>query len=241
VDGWDTQESEEIIVGRRRMRVGKRRPERRMPRVGWILAVVILLAAGVGAALWWRRPAASAPKQQADVIEPGGYRAVIQPKDVVTLGLQVQSVANEPVTLLAARITAPRGLTKMALTIIPVGQDNAGFALEGDLPASAPVHLGTDDASRSAIVAARFKVDCNVLLATDADTASIDDEEQIFVTVQVGQAQHDEELTPPAVGDLPWLTAAAQRACLDPVPTGKPDKPLPALPGGTPSPSATGG
>ena len=211
-----------------------------MPRLVWVLAVVVLLAAGVGAAtLWWRRPAASAPTQQEDVIEPGGYRAAIQPRNVITLGLQVQSIANEPVTLVQARITAPRGLTKMALTIVPVGQDNQGFALEGDLPASTPVRLGTDDATRSAIVAARFKVDCNALLATDSTAA--DDDEQIFVTVQVGQAEHEEELTPPAVGDLPWLTAAAQRACLDPVPTGKPESPLPALPGGTKSPTAAGG
>jgi hypothetical protein len=242
VDGWNTEELDQIVTGRRRTRAGKRRVVPGLPRTVWVLlTVVVLLALGAGAAvLWWKRPASSAPTQQADVIEPGGYRAAIQGKDIITLGLQVQSTAKEPVTLVSARILAPKGLNRLALTIVPVGVDNQGFALEGDLPTLSPVHLGTDDASRSAIVAARFKVDCKALLATDAATDT-SDSEQIFVTVQIGTREHEEELTPPAVGDLPWLTAAAQRACLDPLPTGRPDKPLPALPGGTESPSASGG
>ena len=71
--------------------------------------------------------------------------------------------------------------------------------------------LGTDPSNRNGIIAARFTVDCAGLLASGAATT-----EQIFVTVQVGTEQRVEELTPPVVGDTPWLTATAKRVCLDP-------------------------
>jgi hypothetical protein len=91
--------------------------------------------------------------------------------------------------------------------------------------------LGTTDTERNAIIAARFTVNCAGLLAEGAETG-----EQIFVTVQVGDEQREEEITPPVVGDEPWLFGTARLACTEPVPTGTPEPPLP--PDTTVEPSA---
>jgi hypothetical protein len=89
-----------------------------------------------------------------------------------------------------------------------------------------PVSLGTD-ASGRAIIAGRFKVDCGALQPVGAPTG-----EQILVTIQVGGQQRVEELTPPVIGDVPWLTASAHRICDDPPSTTAPDPPDPPLPTG---------
>ena len=81
------------------------------------------------------------------------------------------------------------------------------------------------------MLAARFTVDCAGLMATDGPVG-----EQIFVVVKQGSEQREEELTPPVVGDLPWLAATARRVCLDPLPTGTPEQPLPPLPDGEVTP-----
>lgn len=236
MSGWDTQDIEEIVVGGRRMRVGRRRSASRAKP--WLIAllVVILVGGGVGGYFWFTRttPADTIPNPA--VVAPGGYRADVNPDKTITVGLEVRNTANIPVTLLEARIVAPAGLTSTALTIIPSGSDNEGFSLDGDLPPSEPVQLGTDDSTRNAIIAARFTVNCDGLLATGAALT-----EEIYVIVKVGDEQREEGLTSPVVDDEPWLTATAKRACLDPVPTVSAEPPLPPLPddGPSPDPSAT--
>ena len=86
------------------------------------------------------------------------------------------------------------------------------------------MQLGTEATSRNGIIAARFTVDCAGLLAAGDDTG-----ERIFVTIQVDQEQRTEEITPPVVGDTPWLTATAKRVCLDPISTATAEPPLPPL------------
>jgi hypothetical protein len=135
-------------------------------------------------------------------------------------------VANVPVTLTQARIVPPSGLAKVIVTQVPTGEDNSGFALAGTLPASAPVRLGTNVSDRNAIILARFTVNCSQLPASGVPGG-----EQIFVTVQVDQQQREEELTPPAVGTVPWLTATARRLCTDPLPATSGQPQLPPLPG----------
>jgi hypothetical protein len=158
-------------------------------------------------------------------VAPGGFRASIGANKTITVGLEIRNAADVALTVVAARIVAPAGLTSVKLTVVPVGDENKGFALEGDLPPATPVDLGTEPTNRNGIIAARFTVDCAGLLAAGASTG-----EQIFVTVQVGKEQREEELTPPVVGDTPWLTATAKRVCLDPISTATAAPPLPPLP-----------
>ncbi len=228
--GWDTQDLEGIVQ-KRRMRGGTRRRGQRGPVVWIAIAVVALVVAGgIVFAVIQSRPKGLAALEGPAVIAPGGYNAQVGANDTVTVGLLVRNNSGEPLKLVSTRIVAPDGLTRNALTILPAGNDNTGFDLEGDLPALQPVQLGTDPATSDAIVAARYTVDCRALLAS---SHAVD--ETIFVTVELDGEQREYELTPPVLGDEQWLTAAAKRLCLDPVPTGgSSDQPLPPLPGGSP-------
>jgi hypothetical protein len=234
VDVWSPDETGEIIVGRRRMRGGRRRHQ--VPGVRpVIIAVVAVLVAGaaVGGYFWLIRPKGIAALPDPAVVAPGGFRASIGSANTITVGLEVRNVTDTPLTLAEAKVVPPAGLTLVKLSVAPTGPDNEGFALEGDLPASTSVNLGTAVADRNAIIAARFTVDCAQLPKADAFSG-----EQIFVTIQLGQERRTEELTPPVVGDTAWLTATARRVCLDPVPTGSAEPPLPALPNVTPTTGA---
>jgi hypothetical protein len=197
---------------------------------------VVALVVGGGAYLLFRPHSSglsSLPNPAVDAPQVGGFQATITGNNTITIGLEVRNQTDVTVTLLSARIVAPTGLTNTALTIIPVGAENQGFDLSGNLPPSKPIELGTGATNGNAIVAARYTVNCKTLLAA---TDNVD--EGIFVTVQVDGEQQEEEITPPAVGDRQWLSASAMRACLDPVPTGKTtDQPLPPQPGGS-SPSS---
>jgi hypothetical protein len=229
VDGWDTSDIEEIRVGARRMRVGRRRARKGPNPLTVTLVVLVLLAAAAGGGylLFFRDGNKGIPDPA--VVATGARKADLGPNNTVTIGLEVRNATNLPVTLLQARIVAPAGLTSTALTIMQPGTDNAGFDLTGDLPPSMPVELGTNDNNRSAIVAARFTVDCAGLLAPGASG------EQIFVTIQVAGQQREEEIAPPVVGNRPWLEASARQLCGAPLETTTSEKPLPALgPGETP-------
>lgn len=229
MSGWDTQDIE-VIVQKRHMRGGSRRAAGRGPVTWIVLAIVVLLVIGGGVFFYLKtRPTglAALPPQAIDA--PGGFNATVGANNTVTIGLEVRNETAVPVTLTSARIVAPAGLTNTALTILPTGNDNQGFALDGPLPKLQPVQLGTDASTSDAIVAARYTVDCKTLLS-NVGTVN----EAIFVTIQVDGEQREEEITPPVVGDVQWLTASAQRVCLDPVPTGGSTiQPLPPQPGST--------
>jgi hypothetical protein len=230
VSGWDTQDLESIVQ-KRRMRAGARRRGGRGPATWIALGLVALVVLGGGAYLLFRPHSSglsSLPDPAVDAPDAGGFQATISGNDTITIGLEVRNQTDVPVTLLSARIVAPTGLTNTAMTIIPVGTENKGFDLTGNLPASKPIELGTGATNGSAIVAARYTVDCKSLLAA---TNEVD--EAIFVTIEVDGEQKEEEITPPVVGDRQWLSASAMRACLNPVPTGSTtDQPLPPQPGG---------
>ena len=233
MDGWNSEGSDDIGVGRRRMRVGKRRPQRR--GFGWgatafVVAIVAVLAGGAYYVL--SRPKAQEGPLTQTVVAPGAFQATIGEDHTITVGLEIRNVSDAPVTVVAARIVAPPGLTSLGLALAATDDANSGFALDGDLPASTAIELGTDPADRNAILAARFTVDCAGLMATDGPVG-----EQIFVVVKQGDVQREEELTPPVVGDLPWLAATARRVCLDPVATDVPEQPLPPLPDGEVTPA----
>ena len=217
---WEADE--EITVGRRRRRAKRRREERaRSPKVVIPVTLVLVLAVAAGAYWWFSRPTGLATLPNPAVVSPGGFRASIGDDHTITVGLEVRNVADGPLTLVGARIVAPTGLTETALSILSPGPENEGFALTGPLPPVSPLRLGTDGLDRNAIVAARFSVNCPTVLASAAAT-----DEQIFVTIQVGPEKREDEVTPPVVGDLPWLTATAQRAC-NPLPDETPEPPLP--------------
>jgi hypothetical protein len=227
VDGWSSEEQDDIVVGRRRMRAGRRRPPVSRLRLPIIVVVALVLVAGaVFGVIWLRRPSGLAAISGPAVATPGGFRASIGSGNTITVGLQVRNVSNMSITLTQARIVAPGGLTKVAITLVPTGEDNKGFALDGSLPASGPVRLGTDLSNSNAIIVARYTVNCAGLPPTGNPGG-----EAIFVTVQVDQQQREEELTPPAVGTVPWLTATARRVCTDPLPTQSAKPPLGPLPG----------
>jgi hypothetical protein len=225
VDGWNTQGLEEIVVGKRRLRAKRRRGAGRGRVLAIVLIIVALLGLAGGGYYWFTRPRGLSALPNPAVVAPGGFRTNIDAKDTITVGLEIRNIADVPVTVISARITPPRGLTQVALVVVPPGTDNQNFTLGGTLPASQPVELGTKAGNRNAIVEARFTVACRSVPAQDEPVG-----EEIFVTIQVGSETRVEELTPPALGDVPWLTATAQRLCHDPVPTASADPPLPPLP-----------
>ncbi|HEX6873240.1 MAG TPA: hypothetical protein VF163_19255 [Micromonosporaceae bacterium] len=235
--GWDTSDVEEIVVGRR-MRVGRRRPVRGPAlRVVTAVVIVVLVGLGVGGYLWFNRPTGLAMIPDPAVVAPGGYRASIGAKNTITVGLEIRNVAEVPLTVTSAKIVAPRGLTVASVTLLTPGEGNQGFTLEGDLPALAPITLGTSAGDRNAILAARFTVDCSAI----SDAADVDGE-QIFVTIEVDGQARVEELTPPVLDDLPWLAGSARRVCVEPLPAESPEPPLPPLPApsGAPASPAAG-
>jgi hypothetical protein len=230
VGPWEPED--DISVGKRRRRPKRRREERsRSPKVVIPVTLALVLALAAGAYWWFTRPTGLAALPNPAVVAPGGFRASVGDDRTITVGLEVRNVADDPLTLVAARIVAPAGLTETALSILSPGPENEGFSLAGPLPAVSPLRLGTNATERNAIVAARFTVNCPAVLGSTAPA-----DEQIFVTIQVGQERREEEVTPPVVGDLPWLTATAQRAC-NPTPDETPEPPLPQ---DTPTPTPGG-
>lgn len=225
---WNSDDTETIAVGDRRMRV-----RRRLGRRGGIRPLVafgvvaLLVAGGVGYYFWSTRPTGLEALPNPAIVAAGGYQARVDANRTITVGLEIRNVTDVPVTAVSARIVAPSGLTAVGLAIVPPGEQNMNFALSGDLPPAAPVTLGTNGIDRNAIVAARFLVDCANLPESLAPTG-----EQIFVTVRLGTEQREEELTSPVVGTTPWLTATARSACVQPSASGPLPTPLPPLPSG---------
>ncbi len=224
VDGWSPDDTETIVVGDRLMRVRRRRQGRIRPLAAAVV-VALLIAAGVGTYFWLKRPTGLAALPGPAIVAAGAFQAKVGTDHTITVALEIRNTTDVSVTVTRARITAPTGLTQMALSLLPPGEQNKNLALGGDLPPATPVELGTNGVDRNAIVAARFRVECDHLPATDAPTG-----EQIFVTVRVGDEQQEEELTSPVVGDTPWLTATARSACVQPTVSGTFPSPLPPLP-----------
>jgi hypothetical protein len=231
VDPWAPDESV-VIRSKRRGRPKRRKVERRL----WVWALrigaVAVVLAMVGVGIWWlNRPTGLAALPNPAIDSPGGFRSTINTPDTFTVGLSVRNTAPGQVTLVAARIVAPIGVTSTAQSVLPTGAENAGFALEGELKSGGPVVLGP---GQDAVVAARYQVDCQALLASAEPT-----DEQIFVTIRVGTEEREEEIVVPVVGDVPWLTATATRVCIDPLPTGTPEPPEPPLDEVTPGPTGS--
>jgi hypothetical protein len=230
VDGWSSDEREEIAVGDRTMRV--RRRIRRRGGLGVVIAfaaVVTLVVVGYIVYQYQHRPRGLAALPNPAVIAPGGFRASVGTDSTITVGLEIRNTADVDVSVISARILAPSGLTGVELSLVSPGEGNRGFALDGPLPQSGVVTLGTEATQRNGILAARFKVDCTALPRPGAATG-----EQLFVTVRLGGEQREEELTSPVVNGTPWLTATARRACADPASSVPPPSPLPPLPATTP-------
>ena len=109
----------------------------------WIvLGVVVVVVAGlaVGGYLLFRPSGLAALPEQA-IVAPGGFRASIGANNTITVGLEIRNAADVPLTVVAARIVTPAFLTKVKLTVVPTGDGNKGFTLEGDLPPANPVEL----------------------------------------------------------------------------------------------------
>lgn len=197
--------------------------------MGWggtVLIAFVVGALAIGAYYWLSGPDEAPAGHTQAIVAPGGFQASISGNDTITVGLEIRNDSASPVTVLSARVVPPAGLTSVAVVVAPATEEGTiGFSLGGDLPESQPVQLGTEALDRNAVVAARFTVDCDALGATDGPTG-----EQIFVTVEQDGVQREEELTPPVVGEVPWLTATAERVCSDPVSTEPPEPPLPPLP-----------
>jgi len=224
VGAWEPDE--DIVVGKRRARPKRRMAERRkLPLLVGAAVVLALIAGGIVAYQVFKPKAGGlAALPNPAVVAPGPFRTAIGDDKSITVGLEVTSLAKAPVTIVGARIVPPVGLKAVSLTTVPAGPENEGFKLTGDLPPPTAVTLGPND---RAVVAARYTVDCAVLLAS-ADPL----DERIFVTIQVGSEQREDELTAPVVGPdanpVPWLTATARRACS---PGETPGSPEPTLPG----------
>jgi hypothetical protein len=226
VDGWSQDEPEEIMVGDRRMRVRRRMPQRsRSGAVIVLAAFVVLTVGGVGLYKWLNRPTGFAALPNPAIVAPGGFRASIGANRTITVSLEIRNISKVDLSVTSATLVAPAGLKSTVVTLIAPGELNQGLALDGDLPAMAPIRLGHDGPASNGFVAARFAVNCVALPAGTGPTG-----ERIFVTVQLGNESRQEELTPPVVGTTPWLTATARRACSDPAVAPSPPKPLEPLP-----------
>lgn len=223
MDGWNLDDQEEILVGDRRMRV-RRRVRRRCGRGLVIGAVVLVLIAGgaYGAYVWSHRPTGLATLPNPAVVAPGAFRASVGADQTISVGLEIRNTADVGITVSTARIVAPSGLETMGVSLVPPGEGNKGFALDGPLPPSAAIPLGTNGPDRNGVIAARFRVRCESLPKVGGPTG-----EQIFVTVQLGAEQRVDQVTPPVVNGTPWLTATARRACQNPITTASPSPPLP--------------
>ncbi len=225
MSGWNAEDVESILVGDRRMRVRRRRTRPKRVNPWMVLAVVVALAAaGVGVFALLTRTSGSDAPTGPTIVAPGGFQAKIGAEGTITVALEIRNVTDDSVTVIGARVVTPSGLTQMELAVMPLGEQNQNLNLDAELPPSAPVTLGTIAGDRNAIVAARFRVDCDRLPPTTGATG-----EQIFVTVQLGTGEREEELTPPVVGGIPWLTATARNACAQPTVTGSAEPPLPPL------------
>jgi hypothetical protein len=225
VTGWSTDETDTILVGDRRMRVNRRRRSgRRINPWAVVGVIVVLVAAGAGTLFYLNRPQGLDSVDGPAVVAPGGFQAKVGADNTITVALEIRNVTDTEVTVVRARIVPPAGLTQRALTVLQPGEQNQNLNLDGDLPPSSPVTLGTDGVQRNAIVAARFTVDCDALPATTAASG-----EQMYVTVRLGADQREESLTSPVVDGTPWLAATARSACLRPTETGAPPTPLPPL------------
>jgi hypothetical protein len=191
---------------------------------------VVLGGVGYGFYRYGQRPTGLAALPNPAVIAPGGFRSSVGTDSTITVGLEIRNTTDVDVSVISARILTPAGLSSVEVALIAPGEGNRGFALDGPLPSTGTVTLGTEATKRNGILAARFKVDCAALPRTGAPTG-----EQIFVTVKLGGEQREEELTSPVVNGSPWLTATARRACVDPTATVPAPSPLAPLPGPTPS------
>jgi hypothetical protein len=224
VSGWD--DTETILVGDRRMRVRRRRPPRlRVNRWAVVAVVAAIIVAVVATLLVLNRPQGLQSVEGPAIVAPGGFQAKVGADSTITVALEIRNVTDMEVTVVRARVVPPDGLTQMALTVLSPGDQNRNLNLDGELPPTSPVTLGTDGVDRNAIVAARFRVDCDEPPPTSGATG-----EQIFVTVRLGDDQREEQLTPPVVSGVPWLAATARSACVRPTATGEPPTPLPPLP-----------
>ena len=201
------------MVGDRRMRVRRRlRRTRRINMIVVLVAIVVVAGAGYGLFTWLGRPTGLAALPNPAVVAPGGFQTQAGADKTITVGLEIRNTSTVEIVVAAARIVPPPGLKLVTLTLATPGEGNKGFALDGALPQSSGIALGTEGPARNGIIAARFEVDCEHLPAVGAPTG-----EQIFVTVQLGAEQRVDELTPPVVNGTPWLTATARRTCLNPV------------------------
>jgi hypothetical protein len=209
VSGWDDTES--IMVGDRRMRVRRRRtPTHRVRPWLIIVIIVVLAAAGVGVYLYQHRPTGLDAINGPAIVTTGSFQAKDNGSDTITVALEIRNVTDQTVTVVGARLVPPAGLTQLAVAVLAPGDQNQNLNLDAEVPASAPVALGTGGVDRNGIVEARFHVDCAAVPPTTAATS-----EQIFVTVRLGDDQQEEELTPPVLPGTAtqWLTATAQDVC----------------------------
>jgi len=208
------------------MRVRRRRPPRTRINPWIVVAVVVVLtAAGIGTYLYLKRPQGLQAVEGSAIVAPGGFQAKVGADNTITVALEIRNVTDESVTVVDARVVPPDGLTETALAVLPLGEQNRNLNLDGDLPPSSPVTLGTSGVDRNGIVVARFRVDCDNLPPTRGATG-----EQIFVTVRLGADQREEQLTSPVVNGIPWLAATARGACVQPTVSGEIPTPLPPLP-----------
>lgn len=213
---WDAED--DIMVGKRRRRAKRRMDERRpVAWIGGTVAVVAAIALGVVAYVYFNRPSGLAALPD-PAVAAGTYRTRISEDNrSMTVGLEIRNTTEESLTVVAARIVAPRGVKAEALSIVPPGPENEGFQLLDELPAAAAVTL---EQNQSAVLTARYTIDCKAL-----PKASEPQDEQVHVTIRIGEDQREDELIPPAIGELPWLTETALRACNDPVSTASPGPP----------------
>jgi hypothetical protein len=208
------------------MRVRRRRPPRLRVNPWAVVAVVVVLVAAVAATLLFlNRPKGLQAVEGPAIVAPGAFQARVGADGTITVALEIRNVTDIEVTVVNARVVPPAGLREMALSVLPPGDRNSNLNLDGELPPSSPVTLGTNGLDRNAIVAARFRVDCDDLAPTTAASG-----EQIFVTVRLGADEREEQLTAPVLSGTPWLAATARSACVRPTVTGDLPTPLPPLP-----------
>src|SRR5690348_9786655 len=111
------------MVGDRRMRVRRRMPRRGRVSALIVVAVVLVLAlAGFGAYELFNRPTGFAALPNPAVVAPGAFRASIGANRTITVGLEIRNTADTDLTVTAARVVAPAGLTSVVVTLIAPGE-----------------------------------------------------------------------------------------------------------------------